>query len=199
MICVFLPLCPRQVEDNVTVILLSEIVWDKFRPNTGCFEPLLLHFPDYSKGIIVHALAHATSASVMNKLPPRCIIMTCTWRMRCEICTCDFVLTLQAAIVEERCIIKHHCIKSALYRGWIVVYDMWDQTLLFIIPQCHWCSVCVCVFMYLKVSSHMHVCPWHKQNEDKGFGATNYMYYYYCCFCVHVLFWVFVKYPVCRI
>uniref|UniRef100_G3Q939 Origin recognition complex subunit 5 n=1 Tax=Gasterosteus aculeatus aculeatus TaxID=481459 RepID=G3Q939_GASAC len=37
------------VEDNVTVILLSEIVWDKFRPNTGCFEPLQLHFPDYSK------------------------------------------------------------------------------------------------------------------------------------------------------
>uniref|UniRef100_A0A8C6T5C6 Origin recognition complex subunit 5 n=1 Tax=Neogobius melanostomus TaxID=47308 RepID=A0A8C6T5C6_9GOBI len=29
------------VEDNVSVILLSEIVWDKFRPNTGCFEPLL--------------------------------------------------------------------------------------------------------------------------------------------------------------
>ncbi|XP_032361420.1 origin recognition complex subunit 5 [Etheostoma spectabile] len=38
------------VEDNITIILLSEIVWDKFRPNTGCFEPLLLHFPDYSKG-----------------------------------------------------------------------------------------------------------------------------------------------------
>uniref|UniRef100_A0A665VQT3 Origin recognition complex subunit 5 n=1 Tax=Echeneis naucrates TaxID=173247 RepID=A0A665VQT3_ECHNA len=37
------------VEDNITVILLSEISWDKFRPNTGCFEPLLLHFPDYSK------------------------------------------------------------------------------------------------------------------------------------------------------
>uniref|UniRef100_A0A3P8V6K4 Origin recognition complex subunit 5 n=1 Tax=Cynoglossus semilaevis TaxID=244447 RepID=A0A3P8V6K4_CYNSE len=36
--------------DNVSVILLSEISWDKFRPNTGCFEPLLLHFPDYSKG-----------------------------------------------------------------------------------------------------------------------------------------------------
>lgn len=34
----------------MTVILLSEIVWEKFRPNTGCFEPLLFHFPDYSKG-----------------------------------------------------------------------------------------------------------------------------------------------------
>ncbi|KAM9705688.1 origin recognition complex subunit 5 isoform 2-T2 [Menidia menidia] len=41
------------VEDNVTVILLSEIVWDQFRPNTGCFEPLLLHFPDYSKDFTV--------------------------------------------------------------------------------------------------------------------------------------------------
>ncbi|KAM6895220.1 origin recognition complex subunit 5 [Xenentodon cancila] len=46
------------VEDNVTVILLSEIVWDKFRPNTGCFEPLLLHFPDYSKGELQQILTH---------------------------------------------------------------------------------------------------------------------------------------------
>ncbi|KAM9705687.1 origin recognition complex subunit 5 isoform 1-T1 [Menidia menidia] len=46
------------VEDNVTVILLSEIVWDQFRPNTGCFEPLLLHFPDYSKGELQQILSH---------------------------------------------------------------------------------------------------------------------------------------------
>uniref|UniRef100_A0A7N9ASU7 Origin recognition complex subunit 5 n=1 Tax=Mastacembelus armatus TaxID=205130 RepID=A0A7N9ASU7_9TELE len=44
------------VEDNVTVILLSEIVWDTFRPNTGCFEPLLLNFPDYSKGNILQQI-----------------------------------------------------------------------------------------------------------------------------------------------
>ncbi|XP_077399329.1 origin recognition complex subunit 5 isoform X2 [Vanacampus margaritifer] len=37
------------VEDNVTVLLLSEIVWETFRPNTGCLEPLPLHFPDYTK------------------------------------------------------------------------------------------------------------------------------------------------------
>uniref|UniRef100_A0A8C4HNG3 Origin recognition complex subunit 5 n=1 Tax=Dicentrarchus labrax TaxID=13489 RepID=A0A8C4HNG3_DICLA len=43
--------------DNVTIILLSEIVWDKFRPNTGCFEPLLLHFPDYSKGELQQILS----------------------------------------------------------------------------------------------------------------------------------------------
>ncbi|XP_065599722.1 origin recognition complex subunit 5 [Cyrtonyx montezumae] len=35
---------------NVTVILLSEIVWEMFRPNTGCFEPFILYFPDYSIG-----------------------------------------------------------------------------------------------------------------------------------------------------
>ncbi|XP_053200146.1 origin recognition complex subunit 5 [Scomber japonicus] len=45
------------VEDNVSVILLSEIVWDKFRPNTGCFEPILLHFPDYSKGELHQVLS----------------------------------------------------------------------------------------------------------------------------------------------
>ncbi|XP_037551769.1 origin recognition complex subunit 5 [Nematolebias whitei] len=45
------------VEDNVTVILLSEIVWDTFRPNTGCFEPLLLYFPDYSKGELQQILS----------------------------------------------------------------------------------------------------------------------------------------------
>lgn len=75
-------LCPFQVEDNVTVILLSEIVWDKFRPNTGCFEPLLLHFPDYSKGIITHT---QSSASVMNNSHhTACIMMTHAWQMRCE-------------------------------------------------------------------------------------------------------------------
>ncbi|XP_012820218.1 origin recognition complex subunit 5 isoform X2 [Xenopus tropicalis] len=36
-------------ESNVTVIFLTEIVWETFRPNTGCFEPLTLYFPDYSK------------------------------------------------------------------------------------------------------------------------------------------------------
>lgn len=45
------------VEDNVTVVLLSEIVWDLFRPSTGCFEPLLLHFPDYSKADLQRILS----------------------------------------------------------------------------------------------------------------------------------------------
>ncbi|XP_064278032.1 origin recognition complex subunit 5 isoform X2 [Passer domesticus] len=35
---------------NVTVVLLSEIVWELFRPNIGCFEPFTMYFPDYSIG-----------------------------------------------------------------------------------------------------------------------------------------------------
>jgi len=126
--------CRFQVEDNVTVILLSEIVWDKFRPNTGCFEPLLLHFPDYSKGITLHTHTHThthtlintPSPSVMNALPPRCIMMTNTLggcSVRCEICTCEFVLTLEAETVEE-----YHIIKTPLYKcstlGREIVLDM---------------------------------------------------------------------------
>ncbi|XP_074481471.1 origin recognition complex subunit 5 [Sebastes fasciatus] len=56
------------VEDNVTVILLSEIVWDKFRPNTGCFEPLLLHFPDYSKGELQQILSQDKHPSYSAEL-----------------------------------------------------------------------------------------------------------------------------------
>ncbi|KAL8219333.1 UNVERIFIED_CONTAM: Origin recognition complex subunit 5 [Gekko kuhli] len=35
-------------DQNVTVILLSDIVWELLRPNTGCLEPMPLYFPDYS-------------------------------------------------------------------------------------------------------------------------------------------------------
>ncbi|KAK3544875.1 hypothetical protein QTP86_027587, partial [Hemibagrus guttatus] len=51
------------VDDNVTVFLLSEIVWEKFRPNTGCFEPLLLHFPDYTKAELLHILSRDSHPS----------------------------------------------------------------------------------------------------------------------------------------
>ncbi|KAG2469560.1 ORC5 protein, partial [Polypterus senegalus] len=39
------------VGGNITVIFLTEIVWEKFRPNTGCLEPILFYFPDYTKGL----------------------------------------------------------------------------------------------------------------------------------------------------
>ncbi|XP_030644506.1 origin recognition complex subunit 5 [Chanos chanos] len=56
------------VDDNVTVILLSEIVWDKFRPNTGLFEPLLLHFPDYTKAELQKILARDSHPSYPQEL-----------------------------------------------------------------------------------------------------------------------------------
>ncbi|XP_074840260.1 origin recognition complex subunit 5 isoform X2 [Carettochelys insculpta] len=43
---------------NVTVVFLSEIVWELFRPNTGCLEPLTLYFPDYSIGNLQKILSH---------------------------------------------------------------------------------------------------------------------------------------------
>uniref|UniRef100_A0A3Q2SYF1 Origin recognition complex subunit 5 n=1 Tax=Fundulus heteroclitus TaxID=8078 RepID=A0A3Q2SYF1_FUNHE len=46
-----------RLQELVSIFLYSEIVWDKFRPNTGCFEPLLLHFPDYSKGELQQILS----------------------------------------------------------------------------------------------------------------------------------------------
>ncbi|KAG7455968.1 hypothetical protein MATL_G00246690 [Megalops atlanticus] len=56
------------VGDNVTVILLSEIVWDKFRPNTGCFEPLLLLFPNYSKVELQQILSQDSHPSYSPEL-----------------------------------------------------------------------------------------------------------------------------------
>ncbi|KAL0962938.1 hypothetical protein UPYG_G00347380 [Umbra pygmaea] len=56
------------VEDNVTVVLLSEIVWEKFRPNTGCFEPLLLHFPDYSKDELQQIMCEDSHPSYTSEL-----------------------------------------------------------------------------------------------------------------------------------
>uniref|UniRef100_A0A0B7A6K7 Origin recognition complex subunit 5 n=1 Tax=Arion vulgaris TaxID=1028688 RepID=A0A0B7A6K7_9EUPU len=34
---------------NICTILVSEIVWEKFRYGTGFYEPYCLHFPDYSR------------------------------------------------------------------------------------------------------------------------------------------------------
>nr|XP_056702971.1 origin recognition complex subunit 5 [Euleptes europaea] len=43
---------------NVTVVLLSEIVWELLRPTTGCLEPMPLYFPDYSIGHLQKILSH---------------------------------------------------------------------------------------------------------------------------------------------
>ena len=34
---------------NICVVMISEIVWEKFRFGTGFCEPITVHFPDYSK------------------------------------------------------------------------------------------------------------------------------------------------------
>ena len=34
---------------NICVVLLSQIVWEKFQVGTGFYEPIVIHFPDYSK------------------------------------------------------------------------------------------------------------------------------------------------------
>ncbi|XP_071485936.1 origin recognition complex subunit 5-like [Diadema antillarum] len=42
---------------NVCVILLSQIVWEKFRCGTGYREPTVIHFPDYTKSEILEIIA----------------------------------------------------------------------------------------------------------------------------------------------
>lgn len=84
-----------QVEDNVTVILLSEIVWDKFRPNAGCFEPLLLHFPDYGKGRLGGGGGGGrVSCGPPDRLPARRVRVCATFSADAprdvRSCTCDF-------------------------------------------------------------------------------------------------------------
>ncbi|GJJ68523.1 origin recognition complex subunit 5 [Entomortierella parvispora] len=41
---------------NICVILITTIVWEKFRSKTGGYEPIILHFPQYSKSETVAIL-----------------------------------------------------------------------------------------------------------------------------------------------
>ena len=41
---------PPQCQRQVCVILISELVWEKFDWSTGWTHPLTLHFPNYTKG-----------------------------------------------------------------------------------------------------------------------------------------------------
>nr|XP_002740279.1 PREDICTED: origin recognition complex subunit 5-like [Saccoglossus kowalevskii] len=43
---------------NICVILISEIVLEKFRTGTGFHEPFVLHFPDYSKDEMLEIISH---------------------------------------------------------------------------------------------------------------------------------------------
>ena len=44
-------------ECNICVILLSQIVWEKFQVGTGFYEPIVIHFPDYSKVELLQIMA----------------------------------------------------------------------------------------------------------------------------------------------
>ncbi|KAB0399119.1 hypothetical protein E2I00_017644 [Balaenoptera physalus] len=57
---------------NVTVIFLSEIVWEKFRPNTGCFEPFVLYFPDYSIGKFENIVDYSAVDQAVLNFPKYC-------------------------------------------------------------------------------------------------------------------------------
>ena len=43
-----------QTKCNVSVILLSELVWEKYRTGTTFLEPFPIHFSDYSKGKVIN-------------------------------------------------------------------------------------------------------------------------------------------------
>ncbi|KAJ8301143.1 hypothetical protein KUTeg_020130 [Tegillarca granosa] len=43
-------------QQNVCVVFMTEIVWEKFRTGTGYCEPLCVHFPDYSKDELLEIL-----------------------------------------------------------------------------------------------------------------------------------------------
>ena len=48
---------------NICVILLSQIVWEKFQVGTGFYEPIIIHFPDYSKTELLQIMVRDCPAS----------------------------------------------------------------------------------------------------------------------------------------
>lgn len=48
---------------NICVILLSQIVWEKFQVGTGFYEPIVMHFPDYSKTEVLQIMARDCPAT----------------------------------------------------------------------------------------------------------------------------------------
>lgn len=62
-----------KADGNVCVILLSEIVWEKFRCGTGFQEPFIVHFPDYNKGTWKRFFWQFTNGIVAK---------SCKWRGR---------------------------------------------------------------------------------------------------------------------
>jgi len=52
----------------VGVVFESEIVWEKFRTSAGFREPVIVHFPDYTKGTQIHSRGPIHEANIQKKL-----------------------------------------------------------------------------------------------------------------------------------
>ena len=44
-------------QKNIAVTFLSNVEWGKFRKTTGCFDPMVIHFPDYTKAEALEILS----------------------------------------------------------------------------------------------------------------------------------------------
>ncbi|XP_056001217.1 origin recognition complex subunit 5-like [Ostrea edulis] len=56
------------VDGNVCMIMLSEIVWEKFQCGTGFQEPYVVHFPDYNKDELLRILMRSAPAEFSEDL-----------------------------------------------------------------------------------------------------------------------------------
>ena len=48
---------------NICIILLSQIVWEKFQVGTGFYEPFVIHFLDYTKAELLQIMARDSPSS----------------------------------------------------------------------------------------------------------------------------------------
>ena len=55
---------------NLCVFFLSNVVWEKFRAREGFQEPIQIHFPQYTKGMVTRDLIAKTSYKI------RCLLVT---------------------------------------------------------------------------------------------------------------------------
>ncbi|XP_067121961.1 origin recognition complex subunit 5 [Centruroides vittatus] len=53
---------------NVCVILISEIVWEKFQQSTTTHEPYIIHFPDYNKDELLNIMALQCPPDISEEL-----------------------------------------------------------------------------------------------------------------------------------
>ncbi|XP_031779053.1 origin recognition complex subunit 5 [Nasonia vitripennis] len=47
-------------QSNVCTIFTSDVIWEKYKPKTGMYDPITLHFPAYNKDETLEILLHTT-------------------------------------------------------------------------------------------------------------------------------------------